>query len=119
MWLVVAFCSILNLIGIGSTLTIVSIFGITAPALDISYIAVIVARRVYEDKIQFTPGPYQMGKWSKPINAVAVIWVCFISVVLFFPPIKPVTASNMNYAICIAAFIALFSMIWWYGGARK
>jgi amino acid transporter len=118
-WLVVGFCSILTLVAIGSTLTIVAIFSITAPALDISYIAVIVARRVYEDKIQFIPGPYQMGKWSKPINFIAVVWVCFISVVLFFPPIRPITATNMNYAICVAVFTALFSMTWWYAGARK
>ncbi|KAF2195336.1 amino acid permease 2 [Zopfia rhizophila CBS 207.26] len=118
-WLVVVFCSCLDLIGIGSTLTIVAIFNITAPALDISYIAVIVAYRWYEDRVKFISGPYTMGRWSKPANAVAVIWVCFISVVLFFPPVKPVTATNMNYAICVAGFIGLFSMVWWYAGARK
>jgi hypothetical protein len=31
---------------------------------------------------------------------VAIVWVCFISVVLFFPPIKPVTATNM----CVYSF---------------
>lgn len=118
-WLVVAFCSCLDLIGIGSTLTITAIFNITAPALDISYIAVIVAHRWYEGKVQFHPGPYTMGKWSKPVNAIAVTWVVFISVVLFFPTMKPVKADNMNYAICVAAFIGLFSTVWWYAGARK
>lgn len=44
-WLVVLCCTALNLIGIGSTQTIVAIFNITAPALDLSYIAVIFARR--------------------------------------------------------------------------
>ncbi|KAK3208012.1 hypothetical protein GRF29_96g1110378 [Pseudopithomyces chartarum] len=118
-WLVVIFCSCLNMIGIGSTLTILSIFNITAPALDISYIAVIVAHRWYEGKVQFHPGPFTMGRWSKPVNAIAVTWVCFISVILFFPTTRPVTATNMNYAICVAAFIGFFSMIWWYAGARK
>lgn len=118
-WLVVAFCSCLDLIGIGSTLTIVAIFNITAPALDISYIAVIVAHRWYEGRVRFNPGPFTMGRWSKPVNTVAVTWVCFISVVLFFPTVKPVTFMNMNYAICVAAFIGGFSMIWWYAGARK
>lgn len=118
-WLVVVFCSCLDLIGIGSTLTIVAIFNITAPALDISYIAVIIAHRWYEGQVKFHPGPYTMGRWSKPVNAIAVTWVCFISVVLFFPTVKPVTPQNMNYAICVAAFIGFFSMIWWYAGARK
>ncbi|KZM26784.1 amino acid transmembrane transporter [Ascochyta rabiei] len=118
-WLVVAFCSCLDLIGIGSTLTITAIFNITAPALDMSYIAVIIAHRWYEDRVVFHPGPYTMGRWSKPVNGVAVTWVLFISAVLFFPTVHPVTFSNMNYAICVAAFIGLFSALWWYAGARK
>lgn len=60
-----------------------------------------------------------MSKWSKPVNAIAVTWVVFISVVLFFPIIKPVRADNMNYAICVAAFIGLFSTVWWFAGARN
>jgi hypothetical protein len=40
-------------------------------------------------------------------------------VVLFFPTVKPVRLDNMNYAICVAAFIGLFSTVWWYAGARK
>jgi amino acid transporter len=118
-WLVVTFCSCLNLIGIGSSQTIVAIFNITAPALDLSYIAVIIAHRVYEHRVPFIEGPYTMGRWSKPVNAIAVAWVLFISVVLFFPPIRPVTATNMNYAICVAALIALVSMTWWYISAKE
>ncbi|EON67913.1 hypothetical protein W97_07410 [Coniosporium apollinis CBS 100218] len=118
-WLVVVFCSCLDLIGIGSTSTIVSIFNVTAPALDLSYVAVIFAHRVYEHRVQFIEGPYTLGKWSKPVNAVAITWVVFISVVLFFPPVRPVTGSNMNYAICVAGLIALFSMSWWWAAARK
>ncbi|KAF2102103.1 amino acid permease, variant [Rhizodiscina lignyota] len=117
-WLVVTFCSLLILIGIGSTQTIIGIFNITAPALDLSYIAVILAHRVYEHRVQFIEGPYSMGMWSRPVNAIAIAWVCFISVVLFFPPTKPVTGANMNYAICVAAVIALVSLTWWFVSAR-
>ncbi|KAL0254826.1 polyamine transporter tpo5 [Diplodia seriata] len=101
-WLVVVFCTCLDLIGIGSTLTIVAIFNVCAPALDLSYVAVIVAHRVYEKRVRFIPGPYTMGIWSKPINLIACSWVVFISVILFFPTTKPVTPTNMNYAICVA-----------------
>ncbi|KAF2402329.1 amino acid transporter [Trichodelitschia bisporula] len=117
-WLVVTFCSCLNLIGIGSTQTIVAIFNITAPALDLSYIAVIVAHRVYENTVPFIEGPYTMGRWSRPVNTVAVVWVLFISVVLFFPPVRPITATNMNYAVCVAGVIALVSMTWWFVSAK-
>ncbi|GME40480.1 Amino acid/polyamine transporter I [Neofusicoccum parvum] len=118
-WLVVVFCTCLDLIGIGSTLTIVAIFNICAPALDLSYVAVIIAHRVYENRVRFIPGPYTMGIWSKPVNLIACTWVVFISVILFFPTTKPVTATNMNYAICVAGFVGLFSLSWWWIGARK
>jgi len=94
-WLVVFFSSCLNLIGIGSTQTVVAIFNITAPALDISYIAVIIAHLVYEHRVKFVEGPYTLGAWGKPINTIAICWVSFISVVLFFPTARPVTAANM------------------------
>jgi len=30
-----------------------------------------------------------------------------------------VTAENMNYAIVVAGFVAMFSIIWWFAGARR
>lgn len=102
-WLVVVFAVCLNCIGIGSGQTIIGIFNITAPALDLSYIAVIAAHLVYEHRVQFIPGPKTLGRWSKPINCVAVVWVCFISVVLFFPSSRPVTFANMSVLMLISA----------------
>ncbi|KAK3113805.1 polyamine transporter tpo5 [Teratosphaeriaceae sp. CCFEE 6253] len=118
-WLVVSFCACLNLIGIGSTQTIIAIFNLCAPCLDLSYVAVLFAHQVYAHRVQFIEGPYTLGRWSRPLNIVAISWVLFISVVLFFPTTKPVTATNMNYAIAVAGFVGLFSMGWWWAGARK
>jgi amino acid transporter len=118
-WLVVAFCTCLNLIALGSSQTIASIFNITAPALDLSYITVVLCRRIYEHRVPFIEGPFTLGKWGPFINYTAICWVVFISVVLFFPPLKPVTAANMNYAICVAAVIAIVSMSWWFISARQ
>lgn len=97
-WLVVFCCTCLNLIGIGSQQTIVAIFNITAPALDLSYVAVIFARMIYSQDIEFIEGPFTLGKWGTPLNCIAICWVLFISVILFFPPIKPITSVNMYAA---------------------
>ncbi|KAI9837751.1 MAG: hypothetical protein M1819_006685 [Sarea resinae] len=94
-WLTVVFSSCLNLIGIGSSQTVVAIFNVTAPALDLSYIAVILARLVYAHRVRFIEGPYTLGKYGKVVNVVAISWVVFISVVLFMPTVRPVTAENM------------------------
>jgi amino acid transporter len=118
-WLIVLFSTALNLIGSGSTLTIVAIFNITAPALDLSYAAVILARNIYAHRIEFRPGPYQLGIWQKPLNAITCTWVFFISVVLLFPTIRPVTATNMNYASAVGGAIAVFNLGWWWAGARR
>ena len=29
------------------------------------------------------------------------------------------TATNMNYAVAVAGFITVFSLGWWWAGARK
>ncbi|KEY79965.1 amino acid permease [Aspergillus fumigatus] len=113
-WFVVLFSIGLNCIAIGSTQTATAIFSITAPALDISYVSVILAHRLYKDKVKFVEGPFTLGKWGAAINWVSIVWVLFISTVLFFPPAVPVTASNMNYAICVGAFIAAFALFWWW-----
>lgn len=119
-WLVVAFCACLNLIGIGSTQTITAIFNLCAPCLDLSYIAVLVARLWYADykkRVVITLGPYKpRGRIVR--NIIAVAWVAFISVVLFCPTSNPVTATNMNYAVVVAAFVALFALSWWWLGAK-
>jgi len=94
-WLVVLFSICLNLIGIGSTQTVVAIFNITAPALDLSYIAVIIAHLVYAHRVRFVEGPFTLGRWGRWVNGVAIGWVSFISVVLFFPTTRPVTVANM------------------------
>ncbi|KAK5249244.1 polyamine transporter tpo5, partial [Exophiala xenobiotica] len=118
-WAVVIVCCCLNLIALGSVQTINGIFGVTAPAMDLSYIAVIAGRLYYENKHPIAKGPFQLGRWQKPINYIAIVWTLFISVILFFPPANPVTAANMNYAVVIAGFIALFALCWWYLGAKK
>ncbi|KAF7121602.1 hypothetical protein CNMCM5793_009072 [Aspergillus hiratsukae] len=117
-WFVVLFSIGLNCIAIGSTQTATAIFSITAPALDLSYVSVILAHRIYKDKVKFVEGPFTLGKWGAVINWVSIVWVLFISTVLFFPPTVPVTVSNMNYAICVGAFIAVFALSWWWVYAR-
>jgi hypothetical protein len=69
--------------------------------------------------VPFIEGPFTLGRWGPLINYTAVCWVFFISIVLFFPPMRPVTAANMNYAICVAAVIAAVSMAWWFASARQ
>ena len=96
-WLVVLCSVVLNLIAIGSAQTATAIFNVTAPALDLSYVAVIFAHLLYGYKLQYVDErvQYSLGRWGKPVNIVAITWVVFISVVLFFPTTIPITVLNM------------------------
>jgi amino acid transporter len=121
-WLVVILSCCLNLVALGSVETINSIFGITAPALDCSYMAVVALRLYYADYLGLKivrKGPFSLGKYQKPINYIALAWTAFVTVVLFFPTANPVTLQNMNYAVVVAAGIAVFALSWWWLGARK
>jgi amino acid transporter len=118
----VILCCLLNLIALGSPQTINSIFGITAPALDCSYMAVVALRLYYADHKKskvIRKGPFTLGRYQKPINYIALVWTVFVTVVLFFPTANPVTALNMNYAVVVAGAIGIFAMSWWWLGARK
>ena len=95
-------CSVvLNLIAIGSSQTATAIFNVTAPALDLSYVAVIFAHLLYGYKLKYVDErvQYTLGRWGKPVNIIAITWVVFISVVLFFPTTIPITVLNMYVQI--------------------
>lgn len=44
-----------------------------------------------------------MGAFSLPLGWIAVVWGCFISVVLILPTMYPITNQNFNYAVRAAA----------------
>jgi hypothetical protein len=72
------------------------------------------------------PGEWTLGRWYKPIGTIAVIWVCFISV-LFILPITPTgipfkdgfTWLSFNYApIAVLGTLVLVGG-WWILSANK
>ncbi|RPA82914.1 amino acid permease [Ascobolus immersus RN42] len=116
-WLVVGSSGLLISVALKSTAASIAIFSLTAPALDLSYVFVICARRRYRERIVFQPGPYRLGRYGAVINLVAVAWVGFISCVLFLPDRLPLRWETMNYAPFLAALLLGFSTLWWYIGA--
>lgn len=121
-WLNVIFCIAINLIGLGSYSAIAAIFNVCAIALDWSYCIPIISKVLYTKRLiaegegqGFTPGPWNLGRFSWYINVWAVVWTFFVSIVFVFPTLLPVTPENMNYAIVILAGISLFA---WYASQQ-
>lgn len=92
-WISVFWCIAINLIGLGSYTAIVGVFNTTAIALDWSYCIPIFCKLIFPK--YFTPGPWNLGKWSTAVNAWACIWTLFVSIIFILPTIMPVTAENV------------------------
>jgi amino acid transporter len=115
-WFSVFWCIAINLIALGSYIAIAGVFSVTAIALDWSYVIPIMCKLLFG---KFVPGPWHMGKLSPFINAWAVIWTVFVSIIFILPTLRPVTAQNMNYAIAFLGAIFVAAAIWWYLSGRK
>jgi amino acid permease (GABA permease) len=109
-WLTVISCILINLIALGSYITISAIFNICAIALDWSYCIPIICKLVFN---RFEPGPWHMGRFSVWVNLWAVCWTAFVSVIFIFPTAMPVVPDNMNYAIVFFVAIILFAWVYW------
>jgi hypothetical protein len=118
-WLIIFFSIALNLIGIGSTLIIVAIFNITAPALDLSYAIVILARNIYAHRIEFRLGPYTLGRLAEAAE-------CHhhrLGVFHLRRAVVPDGSASygVEYELCCRGGrgYSIFSLGWWWAGARK
>ncbi|HEY1967915.1 MAG TPA: amino acid permease [Pseudonocardia sp.] len=67
----------------------------------------------------FQPGPWNLGRWGRPIAMVAVVWVVIITVLFMLPTTSPVTATSFNYTPVAVLVVLGFAWIWWMVSARK
>ncbi len=67
----------------------------------------------------FQRGPWHLGAWSKPIGAIAVVWIVLISILFMLPTANPVNAGNFNYAPVAVLGTLLIVGTWWLVSARK
>jgi amino acid transporter len=103
--------------------SIVAYFAVTSIAVVGLYIAYVIPTflrlRAGDD---FRPGRWNLGKWSKPIGTIAVVWVIFICIMLMMPQFAP--AGNklidyLNYAPIAVLIVIGFAGIYWLASARK
>lgn len=67
----------------------------------------------------FTPGPWSLGRWSKPVATVAVVWICLSSVLFLLPQQGPIAIHNFNYAPVAFAVVMIIATGWWFATARR
>jgi amino acid permease (GABA permease) len=67
----------------------------------------------------FDRGPWHLGRWSRPIGTIAVVWVAFITVLFMLPTASPVEPATFNYTPVAVLVVLGFAGIWWAVSARK
>jgi amino acid permease (GABA permease) len=101
----------------GYSVAFFAIVSVAVVGLYISYIIPVLLRRLRGPN--FTPGPWQLGKWSPIIGWVAVVWVVIICFPLMLPQFHPAGVNSWNFApVCVVAIIG-FAGIYWLVSARK
>jgi amino acid transporter len=92
--------------------------------LYVAYIIPVFLRLRAGDK--FDPGPWSLGRWHKPINVIAILWVVFICI-LFIMPVTDAGVwwgadfdyKSANYAPIVFLIVLGAVTIWWHASAKK
>jgi amino acid permease (GABA permease) len=114
-WLCVACSAVLVLPALWNNTAYAAATAIAVIGLYVAYVAPVLLRLRDPD---FRVGPWNLGRWSKPIGWAAVVWVAFVCVVFVLPTAYPITASNFNYTIVAVAVVVGGAWLWWMLGAR-
>lgn len=68
----------------------------------------------------FRHGPWSLGRWGKPIAAIAVVWVLMITVLFFAPAFYPWnTLVNFNWAGPAFLLVMGLVLLWWIVSAHR
>ncbi|HEY8730048.1 MAG TPA: amino acid permease [Acidothermaceae bacterium] len=101
----------------GYSVAFFAIVSVAVVGLYVSYVIPVLLRRMRGS--DFTPGPWQLGKWSPIIGWTAVVWVVIICFPLMLPQFHPAGVNSWNFApVAIVAVIG-FAGIYWLVSARN
>ncbi|EED20586.1 amino acid permease [Talaromyces stipitatus ATCC 10500] len=104
----------------GGSVAIGALFSIGAIAQFIAF-AIPIAIRVFIVGNRFRPGPWNLGKFSKPIGAAGAAFVLLMLPILCLPSMtgSDLTADLMNWTCLVYGAPMLAVTIWWVVDARK
>lgn len=107
---VVAVPSMWNAAAYGAV-TAVNVIGMTP-----SYIVPVYLRLRQRD--HFVPGPWNLGRCSRPVGIAAVAWVVVLTVLVCLPQRYPVTMETFNYAPITLLVVLALAALWRLAGKR-
>lgn len=115
-WLAAACALVLVIPGWWSHTTFNAVVSVNVVGLFLSYGIPIFLRLRLDD---FDAGPWNLGRWSKPVGTVAVLWIVASNILFMLPQATPITTTNFNYAPIALAAVLVIATLWWFSTARK
>lgn len=107
-------------IDLGSTSAFNAIISASVVALTLSYGIPVTISCLRGRKMLPETREFKMPEWlAWPANLIGIAYVILTTVLFVFPPLLPVTGSNMNYCIVAFAIVVLISLIQWIVDGRK
>jgi len=89
-----------------------AVFAISVTALYVAYSIPIVCRFAFTN--DFKPGPFNLGIFSFPVAATAVLFMAFMGIVFLFPTTPQTDVADMNYTVVVLGGVLFLSVVWYY-----
>ena len=116
-WLAATLSFLLAVPSVGSSVAFAAATSIATIGLYISYGLPILIGMVNPQG--FIHGPFNLHKFSRPVALVAVLWICFITIIFCLPAVNPVDSQTLNYTVVAVGIIAFWCLGSWFLWARK
>jgi amino acid transporter len=116
-WLSVGFAALLALPSLWSATAYGAVTAINVIGITPAYVIPVYLKLRAGDR--FEPGPWSLGRWSKPIGWIAVVWVAVVTVIFCLPQSYPVTVDTMNYASVALVAVLTLATVWWFVARRS
>lgn len=116
-WLAAFLAFLLAVPSVGSSVAFAAATSIATIGLYISYGIPILIGML--NPSGFIHGPFDLGKFSRPVAFMACWWILFITVIFCLPELNPVNSQTLNYTPVAVGIILFWCIASWFLWARK
>lgn len=108
----------LLLLPLGSDVAFDSIIGISTIGFYVSYGLPIFLKLIFAWD-NFPKTEMSLGRYSNICGILSCIWLFGTSLLLFLPPIYPVTPTSMNWTVVVVLGCGVICLFYWHAYAKK
>ncbi|WEK60225.1 MAG: amino acid permease [Candidatus Microbacterium colombiense] len=115
-WLCVVLSILVTVPALFNITAYLAVTSIAVIGLYIAYVTPVLLRRLSSD---FTPGPWNLGRWSALVGWIAVGWVVVIVILFVLPPVTPITVDTFNYAPVAVVVVGILAVVLWFAYGKR